>query len=131
MKPKFISLLPAIIWFCIIFTLLVLPGRDLPREDFLSGIYFDKWVHAGLFGGLVFLFSFPFKKAIPLKSRFYISIVLFAILYGVGMEFVQKYFTVDRDCDVNDMIADAVGAILGYIFFRWVAKKVVVKNKPL
>ena len=130
MKPKFVSLLPAIVWFCIIFILLVLPGRDLPKEDFLSGIYFDKWVHAGLFGGLVFLFSFPFKKTIPANRKFYISIVLFAILYGVIMEFVQKYFTVDRDFDVNDMIADAVGAIIGYFFFRLIAKK-VVKNKPL
>ncbi len=130
MKPKFISLLPAIIWFCIIFILLVLPGRDLPKEDFLSGIYFDKWVHAGLFGGLVFLFSFPFKKDIPFKSNFYISIVVLAIVYGVAMEFVQKYFTVDRDCDVNDMIADAVGAIIGYFFFRFIAKR-IEKNKPL
>ncbi len=123
MKPKFVLLLPAIVWFIIIFVLLVLPGKDLPKEDFLSVIYFDKWVHAGLFGGLVFLFSLPFKKLHSFKSNFYISIVLLAILYGVAMEFVQKYFTVDRDFDVNDMIADAVGAVIGYFFFRFIAKK--------
>lgn len=108
-----------------------MPGKDIPREDFLSVIYFDKWVHAGLFGGLVFLFSYPFKDKVAYKSSFYLVIVVLAILYGVGMEFVQKYFTVDRDFDVNDMIADAVGAIAGYFFFRFVCVRFAQKNKPL
>lgn len=108
-----------------------MPGKDLPSEDFLSVIYFDKWVHAGLFGGLVFLFSYPFANKIGYKSFFYLFIVVMAILYGVTMEFVQKYFTLDRDCDVNDMLADAVGAVGGYFFFRFVIWKVSKKNKPL
>ena len=131
MKPKFIYFLPAIIWFLLIFTLLMLPGDDLPKEDFLSVIYFDKWVHAGLFGGLVFLVSYPLRNSIGYKSLFYLNIVMAAIGYGIAMEFAQKYLTADRDFDVNDMIADAVGAILGYFFFRFVALKVSQKNKPL
>ena len=131
MKVKFVHFLPAIVWFLIIFILLMLPGKDLPKEDFLSGIYFDKWVHAGLFGGLVFLFNYPFRNNIGYKSSFYISIVIAAIIYGIAMEFAQKYLTADRDFDVNDMVADAAGAILGYLFFRLVVVKLQRKNKPL
>ena len=130
MKLRIVSLLPAFIWFIIIFILLTLPGKDLPKEDFLSAIYFDKWVHAGLFGTLVFLFSYPYRHIIAYKKSFYLVIVVMAIIYGVAMEYVQKYFTVDRDFDVNDMVADAVGAVLGYIFFRMVIRKMKQKISP-
>lgn len=128
MKPKFVHFLPAIIWFIIILVLLLLPGKDLPNEDFLSVIYFDKWVHAGLFGGLVFLSSYPLRNKFPYKSSFYLFIVVAAILYGVAMEFAQEYLTADRDYDMNDMIADGVGAVLGYVFFRFVATKLTQKK---
>ena len=108
-----------------------MPGKDLPKEDFLSVIYFDKWVHAGLFGGLVFLFSYPFRNSIHYKSSFYVSIAMASIIYGVAMEFAQRYLTADRDFDVNDMMADAAGAVLGYLFFRFVVVKLQKKNKPL
>ncbi len=47
------------------------------------------------------------------------------------MEFAQRYLTADRDFDVNDMMADAAGAVLGYLFFRFVVVKLQKKNKPL
>lgn len=77
------------------------------------------------------MFSYPFLKTYPTKSNFYILVVVFAIMYGVAMEFVQRCCTVGRDFDVNDMIADAIGAVLGYVFLRIVCRKVAEKNKPL
>ncbi len=123
MKSKFVSLLPAIAWFVFIYILLTLPGKDFPKSDLFEIIYFDKWVHIGLFGGLVFLFSYPFKNTFPFKNSFYLLIVVLAVVYGVAMEFVQKYFTTDRSFDINDMMANAVGALLGYLFFRFIARK--------
>ena len=58
MKPKFILFVPAIAWVIIVTVLLVLPGPDIPDVSFLDEIYFDKWVHAGLFCGLTFLIQF-------------------------------------------------------------------------
>ncbi len=130
-KLRFFHFIPAIALFILIYILLTLPGNDIPKSKFFEIVYFDKWVHTGLFAALVFLFCYPFKNNISYKNSFYLLIVLFAIVYGVAMEYVQKYFTKDRSFDVTDMMADTAGAILGYFFFRYIAKKVIKKNKPL
>ncbi len=43
-------------------------------------------------------------------------ITVSAILYGVGMEFVQLYLIPHRAFDAGDIAADAAGAIAGGIF---------------
>ena len=131
MKPRFFSFLPAIGWFILIYILLTLPGRDLPKSDFLESIHFDKVVHAGLFAGLVFLFSYPLRDIFSYKHSLYLLIVVLAIVYGIAMEYVQKYFTSDRSFDVTDMMGDAAGAFIGYFFFCFVDTKLRQKNKPL
>ena len=131
MKLRFISFLPAIAWFILIYILLTLPGKDIPKNDWFEAVYFDKWVHTGLFAGLVFLFSYPLYKTYSYKSSFYFLIVLLSVLYGVGMEYVQKYFTIDRTFDITDMLADTFGSLLGYAFFYFIGKKLTQKNKPL
>ncbi len=123
-KPKFKLFVPAIIWFCIIFYLLIMPSDDIPNFPFLELIYFDKWVHAGLFGGLVILTSFPFFKTKYASRSLYIQITIYAICYGVAMEYVQKYLTNgDRDFDILDMVADAAGAVIGLALINMWLKK--------
>ena len=130
-KFRFISFLPGIALFVLIYVLLTLPGNDFPKNPFLELIHFDKWVHIGLFAGLVFLFCYPLMVKYHYKKSVYFIIVILAIVYGVGMEYVQKYFTVDRSFDITDMLADAAGSIIGYFFFRFVAIRIREKNKPL
>ena len=110
-----------------------MPNRDIPSVGFLDAIYFDKWVHAGIFAMLTFLFSWPFRKLYPPPYRLFISIAVLALLYGIAMEYVQKYLTTDRDFDYNDMLADGFGCLLGYIAIRYVVNRlrVSIKNKPL
>ena len=38
-----------------------------------------------------------------------------ACLYGITMEYVQKYFIPRRDFDVEDILADVIGSALGFI----------------
>jgi VanZ family protein len=61
------------------------------------------------------------------KTRVFIIIALLCLAYGVLMEFVQKYFIPNRSCDINDMLADAAGALLGLL----IALRVYKKNRPL
>ena len=49
MKIKVLQFIPGIIWFIIANILFLMPGPDVPSISFLDEIYFDKWVHAGLF----------------------------------------------------------------------------------
>ncbi len=115
-NPKY-SLIPAIAWLIISTILLTLPGSTFPKEDWLSKIWFDKWVHIGLFGLMVFLWCWAFIKINKkdLKNIF-LTIAIIFLFYGIAMEFVQKYFIANRSFDVGDIIADAIGCVAGYFY---------------
>lgn len=91
-----------------------MPGPDIPSVSFLDKIYFDKWVHAGLFGGMTFLFAYPFIKNFTATKKLLIYVAIVCALYGVIMEYVQKYIAFERDFDYFDMVADGVGCIIAY-----------------
>ena len=131
MKIKPVHFIPAIIWFIIANILFLMPGPDVPTVSFLDEIYFDKWVHAGLFFGLTFLTAYPFIKTEHFSKRLLIKISIAFALYGVLIEFLQKYVAFERDFDVFDMIADAVGCLIGYITVIWLHRRITEKNKPL
>lgn len=112
--------LPGIAWFFIVLILLMLPSKDLPdAEDWMARIFFDKWVHAGLFGGLVFFWLFPFglTNHTAHNKRFFAAIIFIAVvLFGLLSEYLQMRFTADRQFDLGDWAADSVGAVLGLLF---------------
>ncbi len=130
-KPKFVNFIPAAVWTVVIYILLVMPAADIPASPFLELIHFDKWVHAGLFGTLSLLACAPFFKTKYASLSLFIWISVAALAYGIVMEFVQKYFTTDRDFDVLDMAADAAGVILGCIFTNVMYKRVIKKQRAV
>ena len=106
-----------IAWTLIIAILLSLPGTMLPSENQFVLPQFDKYVHISLFGGFVFFWNFYLSKR-PLSARqllrWFFLIFVLANVFGIGMEFVQKYFIPFRDFDTEDIIADMIGAGVGY-----------------
>jgi VanZ family protein len=123
LKSRYILFVPAIIWFLATTFLLTIPGSDLPKASFLDDIYFDKWVHIGLFAGLTFLTAFPFIKGNIATQKLLIKIGMAFIIYGILMEFVQRYFASERTFDILDILADSVGCVLG----GWTANKLRLK----
>lgn len=103
-----VTFTPGLIWMVIVFILLIIPGSDIPANDFFELIYFDKWVHVGLFGILTFFLGFPLIEL----RKYFIYVALFSIFYGTLLEFVQKYFTTTRTFDITDILADAAGAFI-------------------
>lgn len=128
MKIKPVYFIPAFVWFIIANILFLMPGEDVPAISFLDEIYFDKWVHAGLFFGLVFLTALPYLKTQRLSKKLLIKISITFILYGVLIEFLQRYVAIDRDYDVYDMIADSIGCVLGAIAVNWRYRKLQKKK---
>ena len=117
-KPSFV---PAIAWFVISLILLTLPGSSFPKENWFDKIWLDKWVHIGMFALMVTLWCWAMLKKYSVSTRLrtiFIGIGLVCLIYGTGMEFVQKYFINNRSFDVGDIIADAVGCTLGVLFCR-------------
>jgi len=111
----------AIAWLIISIVLLTLPGTAFPTEDWLDKIWFDKWVHIGMFGIMVLLWCLSWKSLKQnadrqsLVNAFWTIAAIF-LAYGIGMEFIQKYFIPFRSFDVTDIAADAVGSALGAFF---------------
>ncbi len=64
----------------------------------------------------VVLWSFYYAAKPDKKNRnFFFIIFITACVYGIAMEYVQKYFIPLRDFDVEDILADVIGSALGFI----------------
>lgn len=112
------SFLPGIIWLVIVTILLIIPGSAFPQENWLSRIWFDKWVHVGLFAIMVTLWcwaSLRFEFETAKLQKAFMIIVFACLVYGIGMEFVQKHLVVNRSFDNGDIIADGIGCALGWL----------------
>ena len=105
----------AVLYLLFISFLFVLPGSALPKNDWLSRIWFDKWVHIGLFAGLAVAWSWAL--ALNYKRSLYVVFGVLAV-YGMMVEVVQHFFVPNRSYDIGDWIADLVGSVLG-LWFWW------------
>ena len=128
MKHKIISFLPASLWLITTFILLVLPGSDIPKASLFDLIYFDKWVHIGMFGILMLLWCYPFFKTNIASVNLFIIIATCIILYGIIMEFVQKFFAIDRSFDLFDLLADSAGCLLALWWLTYRLRKIKARN---
>jgi di/tricarboxylate transporter len=113
--------LPALAWAIFI---MVLCTTSTSNDSFVNqellGIETDKWGHAFIFAVLVFFIMLGLIKTwrfsfLLVKIR--IISVIIAILYGVVVELVQHFYTVDRTGDFNDFIADIIGSFCGWLMF--------------
>ena len=117
LRKYFANIFWPIVWTVIIGILLAMPGSLLPNETHFTIPQFDKVVHISLFGGFVFLWNLYLSSRSlpnPRLLRLFFLIFLLAEAYGIGMEYVQKYYIPGRDFDEADIIADIIGAGLAY-----------------
>jgi VanZ family protein len=118
-KPSFVY---ALFWLILSTILLTVPGSAFPKENWLNKIWFDKWVHIGMFSIMVVLwcwstFDLLGKRKKPL--HFFILIAVVFTVYGIAMEFVQQNFVKNRSFDIGDIFADGIGCVAGLFYSRW------------
>ena len=113
--PAIFGLVTATMLFC-------LPGEEFPEAGWLEDIQLDKIIHVGLFFVLVILWCLPSGSRISPKgiNRVYLYITFAFFVYGIAIEFIQRYFVPHRSFDIFDIVADTVGCVAGFI----VAKKI-------
>lgn len=121
MKIQIKSFWPGIISFIIATVLFCLPGQEFPTEEWFGKVLLDKWIHVGLFASLVACWCLPFiprfEDEMKIRSIF-IKITLAFISYGIAIEFIQGSFIPFRSFGVDDMIADAIGCGVGFLFSK-------------
>lgn len=125
---NFTSFLPGIIWFIISAVLLTIPGNDLPHNNLFNIPFFDKYVHFAMFFMLTTLFCYPFfhgnPKQVAAKTSFN-KVSVYVILYGIVMEYVQKYLVSARSFDFVDIVFDTTGSLTGlFVVRQFYAKKI-------
>lgn len=106
----------SILWAVIILVLCTIPGKDIPEPDFLRWLKADKLTHIFLFGTLAYLLLLD-ASSIPGKKLTFILIVI-TIAYGGLIELLQSIPIVQRDSDIRDAAANAIGAIFGWWLYR-------------
>jgi VanZ family protein len=118
LSPNFRKLFTAILWLVFVSYLFCLPGAAIPTVDWMSRIWFDKWVHFGFFTGIVFLWS----RALQVENRNSLLILLILVWsYGLLVEVVQDRFISNRSFDWGDWLADFVGSLAGlWIWLRYI-----------
>lgn len=104
------AFLPALIW--LIGITILSTGANVPMPKF-NLIGPDKLAHAGAYALLAWLVLYGYQKVSGKPgTKALVYIWLFAAGYGVLMEFVQGAFFPNRFFEFDDMLANAIGALV-------------------
>ena len=115
--------LPAGIWLGVIVFLSTKGGVSVPAFDLFQT---DKAAHAGAYALLVWLvlWGMTRQRAGGIRWVQGVVVVLFATAFGALMEWVQFRFFPDRFFEYDDMLANAVGAVVGWWGFTLASKHI-------
>jgi len=112
---------PVFTWAFIILVLCGMPGDKIPEMTFLQWLKPDKIVHLFLFGVLSYLMLKGFYKQTTfnvLNKNAIVYALILSIAYGCLVEFLQSTIFIHRSGDIRDAIANALGALIGYWFYK-------------
>jgi VanZ family protein len=105
--------------------LTLMPGSAVPDVDIVN---IDKLVHFFIFGLQMVLTCYALSKhhvltGRPTKPLFWAFVL--SIIFGCMIELIQPYVP-GRSFSIVDMIANAIGVVLGYVLFRYLVRKIPV-----
>ncbi|WP_309770423.1 VanZ family protein [Chryseobacterium sp. SORGH_AS_0909] len=110
----FIKILP-IYWAFLTFMLLK-PGEENHEYWFMfNGI--DKVLHLSIFAALGFCFISAFPK---IRFSYFIQIIL---IYAFLTEILQEEMGLGRSMETLDVVADAIGCLIGYTVYKILIKR--------
>lgn len=119
---KKICLGAALSWAAVILYLCLIRASNLPSVNIL---YIDKCVHA--------FFHFVFSLLWFLVLRFYYKnqstekllgiVFVLSLFFGVTIELFQTFFTITRNGDLKDVLANTTGALLAITMIKLLDQK--------
>lgn len=90
--------------------------NPLPENNLQIIPYFDKLVHAIMFGGLFASLSFDWYRAggeLTLRRKLAYAVV--SVVVGALVEVCQDALDIHRSAELADFVADAIGVAVAYI----------------
>jgi VanZ family protein len=108
-----------VIWFLLILTGSLLPGKSMDGLGLIPIPYFDKFVHFAWYAVLFMLIHAADLKTGRNSGWFVFRTLLFCMITGVVMELLQIFVTSDRSGDIADLIANYAGAMSGWFLYRF------------
>jgi hypothetical protein len=110
------------LWALVILGLCLIPGRSLPEWDWFDLFDLDKFVHGAMFFVLAVLLAQALRTqgGVP---RYIVWACALSVGYGLATEVLQGLEALGRRTDLNDMIANAIGAASAGGFANWREKK--------
>ena len=108
----------SLLWALVILVLCLFPGQRLPDWNWVALFDLDKLVHAFLFFVLALLLAQALQTQGKLVS-YLVWAVIRSMAYGMATEFMQGLEALGRRTDLNDMIANTLGAMAGGAYARW------------
>ena len=77
---------------------------------------------------ILLLFGLKLQTAYPiLKKNTYKIVFVFSFIWGGLIELSQKYFFTYRFAEWEDQIANTLGVLLAFVFFKTIAEKLILK----
>ena len=117
---------PAVLWALLILLLCLIPGKTLPQWDWADLFSLDKPVHAFLFAVQLILVVRAMNGGTwrtGAGHRRMLWAFLLTVAYGALTEVMQHLEALGRHGDVNDALANTVGALLGVGYLRWLSRR--------
>jgi VanZ family protein len=115
-ERKFLFL--AITWTVFVTVASLVSFNSVPKVKVIGS---DKVVHFLFYLVFVIFWSLA-KKQSYFKINYSLLIVIIAIVFGIIIEFLQGVLTKTRQADFYDVLANSLGAIVGFIALYWVKK---------
>jgi hypothetical protein len=116
------SKIVAIIWTLLIATSCLIPAGVFKPFSFDSFLQIDKVIHLVLFFAwtVFWLLALQGTKAISFKTK--LVVLLLGVAYGALIEVLQSSMHLGRSFEVDDMVADSVGALIGVLSINFIIK---------
>jgi glycopeptide antibiotics resistance protein len=119
--------IPAILWTLLIGSSCLISASAFKDFSFDSLLQIDKVIHLTLY----FFFVLFWALSIPHTKWNTLALLATGILYGILIEVLQGAMHLGRSYDIDDIIANTVGAILGALCIGFVKRKMPFIKKYL
>ncbi|MFT5055366.1 MAG: glycopeptide antibiotics resistance protein [Pseudoalteromonas distincta] len=122
------ALFVAIAWTALIASSCLMPASAFKAFTFDSIFQLDKILHLTLYYVFIVLWSLV-SKVITVRQKYVLLIV--GIAYGVLIEVLQAAMSLGRSYELDDIIANTIGCVLGVLSISYIKRKLPLIKKYL